>query len=125
MKKLLSILLLLSLAYQCLGCLGVFAWYTANRQWIAAELCENRDQPQLHCNGQCVLMKKLKTLEDQPDSSKDTGRLSKAEAPAFILPDVPLFFFPVLPVGNPPLTDSENYPSLPQPANFRPPCLFV
>lgn len=27
--------------------------------------CINKDQPQLHCNGQCVLMKKIEEKEDK------------------------------------------------------------
>ena len=31
--------------------------------------CINKDQPQLHCNGQCVLMKKIKEKEEKETSS--------------------------------------------------------
>lgn len=30
-----------------------------NQSYIAQNLCENRARPQLHCNGNCVLSKKL------------------------------------------------------------------
>lgn len=39
--------------------LFVFASFELNRDYIAAELCVNKDKPQLHCNGQCYLSKKL------------------------------------------------------------------
>ena len=65
MKRIISFLLLVSLAYQCLGSMGVFVWFESNRSYIAKELCENRARPQMHCNGQCVLMKKLKALEEK------------------------------------------------------------
>lgn len=65
MKRVISFLLLVSLAYQCLGSMGVFVWFESNRSYIAKELCENRARPQMHCNGQCVLMKKLKALEEK------------------------------------------------------------
>jgi|SRR5690606_5977003 len=30
--------------------------------------CANRDRPELHCNGQCVLMQKLKASQDGDDA---------------------------------------------------------
>ncbi len=33
--------------------------FYANQKNIAATLCENRNKPQLHCNGKCRLHKKL------------------------------------------------------------------
>lgn len=33
--------------------------YLANYDYIATELCENRDKPEMHCNGKCHLMKQL------------------------------------------------------------------
>ena len=38
----------------------------------------------MHCNGQCVLMKKLKKLEDQPDK-EHTSNINKVEV-AIVIP---------------------------------------
>jgi len=35
------------------------------RNYIAKNLCENRYRPQLHCNGKCLLMKKMAAEENQ------------------------------------------------------------
>ncbi|QQD14414.1 hypothetical protein [Sphingobacterium sp. UDSM-2020] len=78
MKRIISFLLLVSLAYQCLGSMGVFVWFESNRSYIAKELCENRARPQMHCNGQCVLMKKLKALEEK-SSDKSLPQNAKHE----------------------------------------------
>ncbi|QIH34785.1 hypothetical protein K2F45_20275 [Sphingobacterium siyangense] len=78
MKKIVSFLLLIVLAYQCLGSMGVFVWFESNRSFIAANLCENRARPEMHCNGQCVLMKKLKAL-DEKSSEKDLPQNVKYE----------------------------------------------
>lgn len=43
------------------------AEYNINRSYIAKTLCENRNRPQLHCNGKCRLMKKM--VEDEGQSS--------------------------------------------------------
>lgn len=39
-----------------------FDW---NRSSIAELLCENKEVPQLNCNGQCVLMKRLNAEDNQ------------------------------------------------------------
>ncbi|MDA6072729.1 hypothetical protein NJT12_24200 [Flavobacterium sp. AC] len=46
--------------------------YIVNYDYIAKELCENKKQPQLGCNGKCHLKKELaKTTEnDSPSSEK-------------------------------------------------------
>lgn len=43
----------------------VLAGFRMNRSYIAAELCENRDKPQLHCQGKCYLKKKLQLAEQK------------------------------------------------------------
>lgn len=45
-------------------------WFTVigfklNQDYIAKNLCENRYRPALNCNGNCVLMKKLKQQEKE------------------------------------------------------------
>ena len=46
--------------------------YIFNYEYIANELCENKEKPELHCNGKCHLMKELaKASEDEmPVSDK-------------------------------------------------------
>ena len=39
--------------------------FNINRNYIAKNLCENRYRPKMHCNGNCVLMKKLKEKEKE------------------------------------------------------------
>ncbi|WP_310589633.1 hypothetical protein [Dyadobacter sp. CY351] len=46
---------------------GTIAYYHINKDYIARVLCENRDRPQLHCDGQCYLAKKLKAQEEKKD----------------------------------------------------------
>jgi hypothetical protein len=47
--------------------LGIIAHYQLNRDYIARILCENRDRPELHCDGQCYLAKRLKAQQDKQD----------------------------------------------------------
>lgn len=46
---------------------GTIAYFHANRNYIARVLCQNRDKPQLNCNGQCYLAKQLKKQQDKHD----------------------------------------------------------
>lgn len=45
--------------------LFVYAGFELNRNYIASALCENRDKPEMHCNGKCYLLKKLKQAEEK------------------------------------------------------------
>lgn len=67
-----SIVLMLSLACQCAVQLGVVAWYKLNRDFIAKTLCENRNRPDIHCNGKCQLNKQLKKAD--PQNEHNTGK---------------------------------------------------
>lgn len=46
---------------------GTIAYYQINKEYITRVLCENRDKPQLHCDGHCYLAKKLKAQEEKQD----------------------------------------------------------
>ncbi len=37
----------------------IVAAYYANKDYIAKNLCENRNKPKLHCDGKCCLKRKL------------------------------------------------------------------
>lgn len=44
--------------------------FKANHEYIAAVLCENRDNPQLHCDGKCQLKKELNTEQGKEPAKK-------------------------------------------------------
>ncbi|ACT93462.1 hypothetical protein [Dyadobacter fermentans] len=46
---------------------GTIAYYNVNKEYITRVLCQNRDKPQLHCNGKCYLAKKLKEQQKKQD----------------------------------------------------------
>lgn len=66
MRAIVLIALICSLLGQSFNRMGWMAYYYLNQDYIAAQLCENRDRPELKCNGQCFLMKKLKAEEENP-----------------------------------------------------------
>jgi hypothetical protein len=66
LKKLAAIFALLGIMLQTFYQVVIVAQYYANQDYIAKNLCENRDKPMLHCNGKCCLKKKLaKEAKDQ------------------------------------------------------------
>ena len=60
-----AIFLLLALTSSQFSRLFVYAGFELNQNYIASTLCENRNKPELHCNGKCYLMKKLKQAEEK------------------------------------------------------------
>ncbi|WP_232073967.1 hypothetical protein [Spirosoma aureum] len=67
MKNVLVFVLLVATLLPTVSQWGTIAYYHANRDYIARVLCENRDKPQLHCDGQCYLAKQLKAQQDKQD----------------------------------------------------------
>lgn len=78
-KKLVSILLLLALIGSNFSRYFVFASFQINKQYIVEKLCENRKRPQLQCNGNCYLMKKLKLAEDSEKKQAEKNELNNIE----------------------------------------------
>lgn len=82
MNKFISLILILALSFQCLVKLGLITYYSFNITYIVKELCENKDKPELKCNGKCFLKKKM-GLADKAE--KQAAEIFKQiEFPAFI-----------------------------------------
>ncbi|MGO3182408.1 MAG: hypothetical protein ACTIJ9_06195 [Aequorivita sp.] len=58
--------------------------YVANYDYIVTTLCENRDKPELECNGKCHLSKEL-AKEAGADDKNPLNKTSKTEIPQFII----------------------------------------
>ena len=67
MRSFLAYILLFSIMLPTISPWGTIAYFHLNRVYIAKVLCENRQRPELKCNGQCYLAKKLKQQEDNKD----------------------------------------------------------
>lgn len=85
MKKLLAIALLLSISYQYVAKLGMVAMYELNKDYIARNLCENRDKPQMKCCGKCYLKKQLKKADEQDNGSTQAPSKFEKEVTASFL----------------------------------------
>jgi hypothetical protein len=45
--------------------IGVYISFEINQEYIAAELCENKDKPEMHCDGNCYLAKQIQLTDNQ------------------------------------------------------------
>jgi len=66
-RQLLTYTLIASLLLQLFSREAIVMSFELNRDFIAKNLCENRNRPQLNCDGQCFLAKKLKAQHDRED----------------------------------------------------------
>lgn len=69
-KHMISFLLLLAFTVQHTGRLFLVADYYLNRS-AYLEACINKYKPAMHCDGQCLLMKKIRKAEDKASSNPE------------------------------------------------------
>jgi len=79
MKRIAAFLLLLAFSLQTFSQgLTLLAFYR-QQSYIKANLCENRYRPMLHCDGKCVLAKKLKAQENREQRNPEMKMSAKNE----------------------------------------------
>jgi hypothetical protein len=69
MKFIGTAILIFLLMTQTFGKWFVEISFNLNKNYIAKNLCENRYRPKMHCNGNCVLMKKIAHAEKQGEDT--------------------------------------------------------
>jgi hypothetical protein len=72
-KKLLAAILLILFVFQWVYPATFTIWFFANRAAIAAKYCENKQRPQLHCDGKCFLAKKLQALDAKQANTENAA----------------------------------------------------
>ena len=55
----------------------IYAGFDLNQKYIASTLCENRDKPQLQCNGKCYLAKKIKQAEEKEKNDEQQSQKNR------------------------------------------------
>lgn len=63
MRKLTVFFLAILIMLQCSIKAGIVAYFHLNQEYIASTLCENKENPNMHCKGKCYLNKKIKTQD--------------------------------------------------------------
>jgi|CryBogDrversion2_5_1035270.scaffolds.fasta_scaffold10908_1 hypothetical protein len=76
MRKFITILLLLGVLLQSLNKLVVVVNFKLKQDFIAKNLCENRDKPKLCCKGKCQLKKALNNTENDNPKNKTSQRIN-------------------------------------------------
>lgn len=59
--------------------------YMVNYDYIVNTLCENKDKPELECNGKCHLSKELAKENGDNDTNPLNNKNSKSEIPQIII----------------------------------------
>ncbi len=59
--------------------------YIVNYDYIVNTLCENKDKPEMQCNGKCHLSKELAKEAGDDNKNPFTGKTSKTEIPQVII----------------------------------------
>lgn len=73
-KRIIGWLLMLAVITGSFFPLIAYTGFKLNEGYIAANICINRFNPGLHCNGKCYLMRKLRQAEEH--QKKQAGRSS-------------------------------------------------
>lgn len=73
-RSITAIVLIFSVTVANFTKLFIYAGFEINQTYIVTELCENRDAPEMHCNGQCYLSKKLKQAEEKEKQQERTSQ---------------------------------------------------
>ena len=51
--------------------------FEIRREYIVANLCENKNRPQMHCNGKCYLAKRIAALDEQEKRQAEKTYMSR------------------------------------------------
>jgi len=80
-----TIFLTFSIFIQTFSTYIIKADFYLNRSYIAKNLCVNRDNPQMHCNGKCYLAKRIREQEN-PDRQSPTSKNDRFDVAPFFVP---------------------------------------
>jgi hypothetical protein len=69
-RRITGYILIVALLSVNFSTLFIFAGFQLNRDYIAANLCVNRNKPWLHCNGKCYFMRKIKQQQEKEKSQE-------------------------------------------------------
>jgi hypothetical protein len=70
-NRLLGIILVLSISLPFITKVGVVSNYFFNYDYYSEVLCENKEVPEMNCNGSCQLSKELNSVSSSTDSNPD------------------------------------------------------
>jgi len=78
---------------------GIGVYYHLNKEYITNQLCINKNNPALHCNGHCYLSKQLKKAEEGEKQSSQSFK-EKDEIFSNDMHGITVSYFPVYNINN-------------------------
>jgi hypothetical protein len=88
------------------------AEYVMNYEYIATVLCENREVPEMQCNGKSYLSKMLAQQQAQDQENPFESPLVKADHGPMIAEDLPGYSFPGQQCGLDPSRPGSGFPHM-------------
>lgn len=67
--------------------------YAVNYEYISTELCENKDEPEMNCNGKCHLKKELAKEIQQNNPVSESKKINFVESTLIFCSDIQPFTF--------------------------------
>lgn len=80
-KSAIATFLLCSLIFSNFSRLFIYSAFEFNLNYIAENLCENRNKPEKHCNGKCYLSKKIKQAEEKEKKHEQESKKKGLQEP--------------------------------------------
>jgi len=115
-----SYLLIASVLFQACSYLITYSAFEVNQNFIAANLCINKDKPMMNCGGKCYLTKEFKEQDKQQQSPFSNSK-DKQESALFCEEIIPIIFFIVPLKGQDTNYRNENKPYSCKSFVFHPP----
>ncbi|SER88006.1 hypothetical protein [Pedobacter rhizosphaerae] len=84
LKRYISILLLVTMIGANFSRFFIYTSFELNKSFIIKELCENRNRPEMKCEGRCFLKKRLAAAEEREQKQEKEAR-SKAAVDVFVV----------------------------------------
>ena len=121
-----TILLLLLTAVQTFSKWCLIAEFRIERDYIAKNLCVNKDKPQLHCEGQCCLKKRLAQEAKNQAPASSSEQKSKEEVILYCMPiHFEMVHFPVFISAKQYAEYNERSTASFQKTTFHPPAVLI
>ena len=91
MHRIVAICLLMLYVSSLLPFIMPYASYVLNYSYIVNNLCVNRNKPEMHCNGHCVLMQMIERQERDAERAAEKLTPSNRLLETFHLPSSSVF----------------------------------
>ena len=94
-KQLIALLFLLAFTAQMFSKAVIVCTFYANQDYIAKNLCENRNKPKCCCHGKCQLRKRLNkdTNEDKQSNERKSSKESEVLSSKSFFLNIPIAVF--------------------------------